>query len=151
MKATHMQLLSDYDELQKQCSMLKSRCQQLESERLPLIAQLEFADRNLRLAKKQQQQQQQATMTTSTTVHHQPPLQSIENSNNKSVSRLVRSPSLDMRVMRRTSKSSSVNCLSTDVSCLDDKMMTMDDTRSLDHDDLALLAHKNQSFNNYVL
>jgi hypothetical protein len=47
-------------------------------------------------------------MTTSTTVHHQPPssnpvLQSIEN-NNKSVSRLIRSPSLDMRVMRRTSK-----------------------------------------------
>lgn len=148
MKATYTQLLSDYDELQKQCSMLRSRCQQLESERLPLIAQLEFADRNLRLAKKQQQQ---AAMTTSTTVHHQPPLQSIENSNNKSVSRLVRSPSLDMRVMRRTSKSSSLNCIFTDVLSLDDKMMTMDDTRSLDHDDLALLAHKNQSFNNYVL
>ncbi|CAF5165729.1 unnamed protein product, partial [Rotaria magnacalcarata] len=27
----------------------------------------------------------------------------------------------------------------------------MDDTRSLDHDDLALLLHKNQSFNNFPL
>jgi len=76
-------------------------------------------------------------MTTSTTVHHQPStstnpvLQSIEN-NNKSISRLIRSPSLDSRVMRRTN----------------DKM---DDTRSLDHDDLALLLHKNQSFNNFAL
>lgn len=41
-------------------------------------------------------------MTTSTTVQNSV-LQSIEN-NNKSVSRLIRSPSLDMRVMRRTSK-----------------------------------------------
>ncbi len=97
--------------MQKQCSLLKTRCHQLESERLPLIAQLEFADRNLRQVKKQQQQQQQqqTAMTTSTTVHHQPVtstnpvLQSIEN-NNKSISRLIRSPSLDMRIMRRTSK-----------------------------------------------
>ncbi|CAF1184500.1 unnamed protein product [Rotaria sordida] len=139
LKSVHSKILSDYEELQKQCSLLKTRCHQLESERLPLIAQLEFADRNLRQVKKQQQQQQQtAAMTTSTTVHHQPPtssnpiLQSIENNNNKSVSRLIRSPSLDMRVMRRTN----------------DKM---DDTRSLDHDDLALLLHKNQSFNNFPL
>lgn len=95
--------MSDYEELQKQCTLLKTRCHQLESERLPLIAQLEFADRNLRQVKKQQQ----TSITTSTTVHHQtstnPVLQSIEN-NNKSISRLVRSPSLDMRIMRRTSK-----------------------------------------------
>ncbi|CAF3482519.1 unnamed protein product [Rotaria sp. Silwood1] len=135
LKSVHSKTLSDYEELQKQCSLLKTRCHQLESERLPLIAQLEFADRNLRQVKKQQQ----TSMTTSTTVHHQPPstasnpiLQSIENSNNKSVSRLIRSPSLDMRIMRRTN----------------DKM---DDTRSLDHDDLALLLHKNQSFNNFAL
>jgi hypothetical protein len=98
-------MLSEYEEIQKQCSLLKTRCHQLESERLPLIAQLEFADRNLRQVKKQQQQQ--TAMTTSTTVHHQPSnpvLQSIENNNNKSISRLIRSPSLDMRVMRRTSK-----------------------------------------------
>ncbi|CAF2949965.1 unnamed protein product [Rotaria sp. Silwood2] len=137
LKSVHSKTLSDYEELQKQCSLLKTRCHQLESERLPLIAQLEFADRNLRQVKKQQQQQ--TNMTTSTTVHHQPStgsnpiLQSIENNNNnKSVSRLIRSPSLDMRVMRRTN----------------DKM---DDTRSLDHDDLALLLHKNQSFNNFAL
>ncbi|CAF0952849.1 unnamed protein product [Rotaria sp. Silwood1] len=135
LKSVHSKTLSDYEELQKQCSLLKTRCHQLESERLPLIAQLEFADRNLRQVKKQQQ----TSMTTSTSVHHQPPstasnpiLQSIENSNNKSVSRLIRSPSLDMRIMRRTN----------------DKM---DDTRSLDHDDLALLLHKNQSFNNFAL
>ncbi len=111
MKSTHSKILSDYEEMQKQCSLLKTRCHQLESERLPLIAQLEFADRNLRQVKKQQQQQQQqqTAMTTSTTVHHQPVtstnpvLQSIEN-NNKSISRLIRSPSLDMRIMRRTSK-----------------------------------------------
>ena len=109
LKATHTKTLSDCEELQKQVALLKTRCGQLESERLPLLAQLEFADRNLRQVKKQQQQQQQqqqqATMMTSTTVHHQPPavLQPIEN-NNKSVSRLVRSPSLDMRVMRRTGK-----------------------------------------------
>ncbi|CAF3791615.1 unnamed protein product [Adineta steineri] len=133
LKSIHSKTLHDYDELQKQASALRSRCNQLESERLPLIAQLEFADRNLRQVKKQQQQQQQTAMTTSTTVHHQPPavLQSIEN-NNKSISRLIRSPSLDMRVMRRTN----------------DKM---DDTRSLDHDDLALLLHKNQSYNNFPL
>ena len=99
LKAAQSAVLNDNDELQKQCSLLKNRCHQLESERLPLIAQLEFADRNLRQVKKQQQ----AAMSTSTTVHHQPPLQSIEN-NNKSISRLIRSPSLDMRVMRRTSK-----------------------------------------------
>jgi chromosome segregation ATPase len=111
LKSTHSKILSDYEEMQKQCSLLKTRCHQLESERLPLIAQLEFADRNLRQVKKQQQQQQQqqTAMTTSTTVHHQPVtstnpvLQSIEN-NNKSISRLIRSPSLDMRIMRRTSK-----------------------------------------------
>ncbi len=107
MKVNHSKILSDYEEIQKQCSLLKTRCHQLENERLPLIAQLEFADRNLRQVKKQQQQQQQqTTMTTSTTVHHQsatnPVLQSIEN-NNKSISRLIRSPSLDSRVMRRTS------------------------------------------------
>ncbi len=104
MKSIYSQTVSDNEELQKQVSLLKTRCNHLESERLPLLAQLEFADRNLRQVKKQQQQQQ-ATMTTSTTVHHQPPsvLQSIEN-NNKSVSRLIRSPSLDMRIMRRTSK-----------------------------------------------
>jgi len=104
LKSIHGQTISDNEELQKQVSLLKTRCNHLESERLPLLAQLEFADRNLRQVKKQQQQQQ-ATMTTSTTVHHQPPsvLQSIEN-NNKSVSRLIRSPSLDMRIMRRTSK-----------------------------------------------
>ncbi|UJR08846.1 hypothetical protein I4U23_013100 [Adineta vaga] len=133
LKMTHSKTLSDYEDIQKQVTLLKSRCNQLENERLPLLAQLEFADRNLRQVKKQQQQQQ-ATMTTSTTVHHhQPPpvLQTIEN-NNKSMSRLVRSPSLDMRVMRRTN----------------DKM---DDTRSLDHDDLALLLHKNQSYNHYAL
>jgi uncharacterized membrane protein YccC len=103
LKSIHAQTVSDNEELQKQVSLLKTRCNHLESERLPLLAQLEFADRNLRQVKKQQQQQ--ATMTTSTTVHHQPPsvLQSIEN-NNKSVSRLIRSPSLDMRIMRRTSK-----------------------------------------------
>lgn len=123
--------MTEFEEVQKQCSLLKTRCHQLESERLPLMAQLEFADRNLRQVKKQQQ----TAMTTSTTVHHQPlpptnpVLQSIEN-NNKSVSRLIRSPSLDMRVMRR------------------DKM---DDTRPIDHDDLALLLHKNQSYNNYPL
>ncbi len=102
MKSIYSQTVSDNEELQKQVSLLKTRCNHLESERLPLLAQLEFADRNLRQVKKQQQQ---ATMTTSTTVHHQPPsvLQSIEN-NNKSVSRLIRSPSLDMRIMRRTSK-----------------------------------------------
>jgi len=132
LKSTHSKMLSEYEEIQKQCSLLKTRCHQLESERLPLIAQLEFADRNLRQVKKQQQQ---TAMTTSTTVHHQPSnpvLQSIENNNNKSISRLIRSPSLDMRVMRRTN----------------DKM---DDTRSLDHDDLALLIHKNQSFNNFPI
>jgi chromosome segregation ATPase len=104
LKSIYSQTVSDNEELQKQVSLLKTRCNHLESERLPLLAQLEFADRNLRQVKKQQQQQQ-ATMTTSTTVHHQPPsvLQSIEN-NNKSVSRLIRSPSLDMRIMRRTSK-----------------------------------------------
>jgi len=48
------------------------------------------------------------------------------------MTRLIRSPSLDMRIMRRTN----------------DKM---DDTRSLDHDDLALLLHKNQSFNHFAL
>ena len=106
LKSAHSKTLSDYEDVQKQCSLLKTRCHQLENERLPLMAQLEFADRNLRQIKKQQQQQ--SAMTTSTTVHHQPPssnpvLQSIEN-NNKSVSRLIRSPSLDMRVMRRTSK-----------------------------------------------
>jgi uncharacterized membrane protein YccC len=102
LKSIYSQTVSDNEELQKQVSLLKTRCNHLESERLPLLAQLEFADRNLRQVKKQQQQ---ATMTTSTTVHHQPPsvLQSIEN-NNKSVSRLIRSPSLDMRIMRRTSK-----------------------------------------------
>ncbi len=106
MKSTHSRILSEYEEIQKQCSLLKTRCHQLESERLPLIAQLEFADRNLRQVKRQQQQ---TAMTTSTTVHHQPStstnpvLQSIEN-NNKSISRLIRSPSLDSRVMRRTSK-----------------------------------------------
>ena len=101
LKSAHAKTLSDYEESQKQVSFLKTRCNQLDSERLPLLAQLEFADRNLRQVKKQQQ----TVMTTSTTVHQQPPavLQSIEN-NNKSVSRLVRSPSLDMRVMRRTSK-----------------------------------------------
>ncbi|CAM2722611.1 unnamed protein product [Rotaria socialis] len=138
-KSVYSKTVSDYEELQKQCSLLKTRCHHLESERLPLIAQLEFADRNLRQVKKQQQQQQQQqpVITTSTTVHHHPPtasnpiLQSIEN-NNKSVSRLVRSPSLDMRIMRRTNEK-------------------MDDTRSLDHDDLALLLHKNQSFNNFPL
>jgi chromosome segregation ATPase len=104
LKSTHSKISSEYEDLQKQCSLLKTRCHQLESERLPLIAQLEFADRNLRQVKKQQQ----TTMTTSTTVHHQPStstnsvLQSIEN-NNKSISRLIRSPSLDMRVLRRTS------------------------------------------------
>ena len=98
--------MSDYEEVQKQCSLLKTRCHQLESERLPLIAQLEFADRNLRQVKKQHQ----AAMTTSTTVHQQsatnPVLQSIENNNtnNKSMSRLIRSPSLDSRVMRRASE-----------------------------------------------
>ena len=108
MKAAHAKVVSEYEEVQKQCSLLKTRCHQLESERLPLIAQLEFADRNLRQVKKQQQQQQAAAaaMTTSTTVHHQtsanPVLQSIENSN-KSMTRLIRSPSLDMRIMRRTS------------------------------------------------
>jgi len=106
LKSTHSRILSEYEEIQKQCSLLKTRCHQLESERLPLIAQLEFADRNLRQVKRQQQQ---TAMTTSTTVHHQPStstnpvLQSIEN-NNKSISRLIRSPSLDSRVMRRTSK-----------------------------------------------
>jgi len=107
LNVTHAKLLSDYEEIQKQCSLLKTRCHQLESERLPLIAQLEFADRNLRQVKKQQQQ---TAMTTSTTVHHQsstnPVLQSIEN-NNKSITRLIRSPSLDMRIMRRTSNHSS--------------------------------------------
>ncbi len=107
LNVTHAKLLSDYEEIQKQCSLLKTRCHQLESERLPLIAQLEFADRNLRQVKKQQQQ---TAMTTSTTVHHQssanPVLQSIEN-NNKSMGRLIRSPSLDMRIMRRTSNHSS--------------------------------------------
>jgi phage shock protein A len=102
---THSKLVSEYEEVQKQCSLLKTRCHQLESERLPLIAQLEFADRNLRQVKKQQA----VAMTTSTTVHHQtstnPVLQSIEN-NNKSMTRLIRSPSLDMRVMRRTSNHS---------------------------------------------
>jgi hypothetical protein len=111
LKITHSKILSDYEEIQKQCSLLKTRCHQLESERLPLIAQLEFADRNLRQVKKQQQQQQ-TTMTTSTTVHHQsstnPVLQSIENNNNKSMTRLIRSPSLDMRIMRRTSNQSSI-------------------------------------------
>ena len=103
LKATHAKTMVEYEEVQKQCAVLKSRCHQLESERLPLMAQLEFADRNLRQVKKQQQQQQQAAaMTTSTTIN--PVLQSIENSNNKSISRLIRSPSLDMRVMRRTSK-----------------------------------------------
>lgn len=136
LKATHAKTLTDLDEVQKQCAVLKSRCHQLESERLPLIAQLEFADRNLRQAKKQAAQAQ-AQMITSTTIHQQPPstnaavLQPIENNNNKSMSRLMRSPSLDMRVMRRTDK--------------------MDDTRSVDHDDLALLLHKNQSFNNFPL
>ena len=90
-------------------------------------------------------------MTTSTTVHHQPPpvLQSIEN-NNKSVSRLIRSPSLDMRVMRRTSNIRIFLSIQILISFiyLDDKM---DDTRSLDHDDLALLVHKNHSFNNFAL
>jgi methylphosphotriester-DNA--protein-cysteine methyltransferase len=108
LKSTHSQILSEYDEIQKQCSLLKTRCHQLESERLPLIAQLEFADRNLRQVKKQQ-----TAMTTSTTVHHQPSnpvLQSIEN-NNKSISRLIRSPSLDMRVMRRTSTSLSFSMM----------------------------------------
>jgi chromosome segregation ATPase len=99
LKKTYAKNLSEYDELQKQCSLVRTRCQQLESERLPLIAQLEFADRNLRQVKKQQ-----SAMATSTAIHHQPPLQSIENNNHKSVSRLVRSPSLDMRVMRRISK-----------------------------------------------
>ena len=151
LRAAQAAVLNDNDELQKQCSLLKNRCHQLESERLPLIAQLEFADRNLRQVKKQQQQQQQSAMSTSTTVHHQPPLQSIEN-NNKSISRLIRSPSLDMRVMRRTSKSTlSLQFVSSLFSSSDEKMMTMDDTRSLDHDDLALLAHRNQSFNhNFV-
>lgn len=104
MKSINAKIVADLEETQKQLFAMKNRCQQLENERLPLIAQLEYADRNLRQLKKQQQQ---TTMTTSTTVHHQPPqalvLQSIEN-NNKSVSRLVRSPSLDMRVMRRTSE-----------------------------------------------
>jgi len=134
LKATNTKILSDFDEVQKQNALLKTRCHQLESERLPLMAQLEFADRNLRQAKKQAAQAQ-AQMITSTTVHQQLPptsnsaavLQPIEN-NNKSMSRLIRSPSLDMRVMRRTEK-------------------MMDDTRSIDHDDLALLLHKNQSFN----
>jgi len=48
LKSTHSRILSEYEEIQKQCSLLKTRCHQLESERLPLIAQLEFADRNLR-------------------------------------------------------------------------------------------------------
>ena len=108
LKGTHAKILADCEEVQKQCSLLKTRCHQLESERLPLMAQLEFADRNLRQVKKQQQQQA-AAMTTSTTVHHpsstNPVLQSIENNNNnKSISRMTRSPSLDMRVMRRISK-----------------------------------------------
>lgn len=113
LKVNHAKILADCEEIQKQCSVLKTRCHQLESERLPLIAQLEFADRNLRQVKKQQQQQQAAAaMTTSTTVHHPSStnsvLQSIENNNhNKSISRLIRSPSLDMRVMRRTSKGGS--------------------------------------------
>jgi len=52
LKSTHSKMLSEYEEIQKQCSLLKTRCHQLESERLPLIAQLEFADRNLRQVKK---------------------------------------------------------------------------------------------------
>ena len=103
-KITQTKILTENEDLKTQCSQLKTHCQQLESERLPLIAQLEYADRNLRQMKKQQ-----AAMTTSTTVQHPAPLQSIENNstssnNNKSLSRLIRSPSLDMRVMRRTSK-----------------------------------------------
>ena len=85
-------------------------------------------------------------MTTSTTVQSSV-LQSIEN-NNKSVSRLIRSPSLDMRVMRRTSKLIKISIFHIIDILLDDKM---DDTRSLDHDDLALLLYKNQSFNNFPL
>jgi predicted nucleic acid-binding Zn-ribbon protein len=150
LKSTHSKISSEYEELQKQCSLLKTRCHQLESERLPLIAQLEFADRNLRQVKKQQQQQ--TAMTTSTTVHHQTStstnsvLQSIEN-NNKSISRLIRSPSLDMRVLRRTSIFNYSKFYFLYI-FLDDKM---DDTRPLDNDDLALLLHKNQSFNHFPL
>ena len=57
MKSIHSKTLSEHEELEKQCSLLKTRCHQLESERLPLIAQLKFADKNLRQVKKQQQVQ----------------------------------------------------------------------------------------------
>ena len=145
MKLNYAKMQNEHEELQKQAALLKNRCHQLENERLPLIAQLEYADRNLREVKKQQQQQQ-ATMNTSTTVHHQlaPPLQSIENSNKQSMTRLIRSPSLDMRVMRRTSETifASQTLLDRQFALSDDKMFSMDDTRPLDHDDLALLHHK---------
>lgn len=108
MKVLQSKSLSEIDELKSQNAQLKTLCQQFEGERLPLITQLEYADRTIRQLKKQQQQQQQSAVATSTTVQHPTPLQSIENSstssNNKSLSRLIRSPSLDMRVMRRTSE-----------------------------------------------
>jgi len=118
LKQIHSTLSVENEDLQKQCTAYKIKCQQLENERLPLMAQLEFADRNLRQCKKHQQlfnddnQQQQnenqhQQHKTSTMIQQQQPSSSILHSiENQSLhqSRLIRSPSLDMRTVSRTRK-----------------------------------------------
>ncbi|CAF0756388.1 unnamed protein product [Didymodactylos carnosus] len=152
-KREHLKLSNEHQQLQQECTRCQRRCAQLEEERSPLIAQLDFADRELRQYKKQftESINNDENRKTSTTVHehrqkHQTfssgnnyqPLMTVENTSLHKThhqARLIRSPSLDMRTIKHSHGN--------------EKLATMDETRSLEDNDFLSLP-KSQSLNSFA-
>jgi len=156
LKQIHAKLSIETEELQKQYFSYKTKCQQLQNERLPLIAQLDFADRNLRQCRKhqhllnddnqrQQQDENQHQQHKTSTMIQQPSsiLHSIEN-RSQNQSRLIRSPSLDMRTVARTHGNSKLATMETN-----NPMKQWDETHSLE-DEFMLAMPKSQSLNSFA-